>query len=85
MRLNVVLVKPGSQIYVHVVGIEGESPDVIHDRLSKLAGHDMFGESVWVKTATLLCFPQWDKDVNVLMVWSYKSGLASNIVTLIIF
>ena len=45
-----------SQIYVHVVGIEGESSNVIHDGLSELAGQEMFGESVWVKTATLNIF-----------------------------
>ena len=52
------LLSLGSQIYVHVVGIEGESMDVIHGGLSELAGQEMFGESVWVKTATLLCFSQ---------------------------
>ena len=58
MRLNVVLAEPWLTDYVHVVGIEGESLNVIHGGLSKLTGHEMFGESVWVKTATLLCFPQ---------------------------
>ena len=53
-----------SQIYVHVVGIKVESLDVIHNGLSELAGQEMFGESVW-ETATLLCIPQRDKDVNV--------------------
>ena len=62
------LLSLGSQIYVYVVGIEDKSLDVIHDGLSELAGHEMFGESVWVKTATLLCFPKCDKEVNVLMV-----------------
>ena len=62
------LLSLGSQIYVHVVGIEGESMDVIHGGLSELAGQEMFGESIWVKTATLLCFPQYDKEVNVVMV-----------------
>ena len=51
------LLSLGSQIYVHVVGIEGESLDVIHGGLSELAGQGMFGESVW-ETATLLCIPQ---------------------------
>ena len=41
---------------------------MIHGGLSKLTGQEMFGESVWVKTATLLCFPQYDKEVNVVMV-----------------
>ena len=50
------LLSLGSQIYVHVVGIEGESSDMIHDGLSELAGHEMFGESAWVKTATLIYF-----------------------------
>ena len=58
MRLNVVLAEPWLMDYVHVVGIEGESLDVIHGGLSELAGQEMVGESVWVKTATLLCFPQ---------------------------
>ena len=58
MRLNVVFAEPRLTDYVHVVGIEGESLDVIHDGLSGLAGHEMFGETVWVKTAMLLCFPQ---------------------------
>ena len=56
MRLNVVLAEPRLTDYVHIVGIEGESPDVIHDGLSELAGQEMFGESVWVKTATLNIF-----------------------------
>ena len=58
----------GSQIYVHVMGIEGESLDVIHNGLSELAAQEVFGESVWVKTATLLYFPQYDNEVNVVMV-----------------
>ena len=79
------LLSLGSQIYVHVVGIEGELLDVIYNGLSELAAQEVLGESVWVKTTTLLCFPQWDKDVNVLMVWIYKSGLASNLMVLLIF
>ena len=62
------LLSLSSQIYVHVVGIKGESPDMIHNELSELARHEMFGESLWIKTATLLCFPQYDKEVIVLMV-----------------
>ena len=62
------LLSLGSQIYVHVVDIEGESLDVIHNGLSELAGQEMFGESVWVNIATLLCFPQYDKEGNVVMV-----------------
>ena len=62
------LLSLSSHIYVHVVGIEGESLDVIHNGLSELAAREVFGESVWVKTATLLCFPQYDKEVNVVMV-----------------
>ena len=62
------LLSLGSQIYVYVVGIEGELLDVIHGGLSELAGQEVFGEPVWVKTATLLCFPQYDKEVNVVMV-----------------
>ena len=50
------LLSLGSQIYVHVVGVEGESLDMIHDGLSEFAGHEMFGESVWVKAATLIYF-----------------------------
>ena len=61
------LLSLGSQIYVHVVGTEGESLYVIHGGLSELAGQEMFGELVW-ETATLLCFPQYDKEVNVVMV-----------------
>ena len=57
MRLNVVLAEPRLTAYVHVVGIEGESLNVIHSGLSELAGQEMFGESVWVKTATLIYFP----------------------------
>ena len=83
--MTLYLLSLGSQIYVHVVGIEGESLDVIHSGLTELAGQEMFGESVWVKNATLLCFPQWDKDVNVLMVWIYKFGLVSNLMVLAIF
>ena len=56
MRLNIVLTESRLTAYVHVVGIEGESLDVIHGGLSELAGHEMFGESVWVKTATLIYF-----------------------------
>ena len=56
MRLNVVLAEPRLTDFVHVVGIEGESLGVIHDGLSELAGQEMFGESVWVKTATLIYF-----------------------------
>ena len=33
MRLNVVLAKPRLTDYVHIVGIEGESLDVIHSGL----------------------------------------------------
>ena len=51
------LLSLGSQIYVHVVGTEGESLDVIHNGLSELAAQEVVGESVW-ETATLLCFPQ---------------------------
>ena len=40
------LLSLGSQIYVHVVGIEGESPNVIHNGLSELAGLELFGERV---------------------------------------
>ena len=58
MRLNVVLAEPGLTDLCSVVGIEGESLDVIHNGLSELAPEEVFGESVWVKTATLLCFPQ---------------------------
>ena len=39
------LLSLSSQIYVHVVGIEGESSDVIHNGLSELAGQEVFGES----------------------------------------
>ena len=49
------LLSLGSQIYVHVIGIEVKSLDVIHKGLSELVGHEVFGESVWVKTAMLLC------------------------------
>ena len=59
------LLSLGSQIYVYVLGIEGESPDVIHDGLSELAGQEMFGESVWVKIATQLCFRKYAEEVNV--------------------
>ena len=38
MRLNVVLAEPRLTDYVHVVGIEGESLDVIHGGLSERAG-----------------------------------------------
>ena len=38
MRLNVVLAEPRLIVYVHVVGIEGESLDMIHDGLSEFAG-----------------------------------------------
>ena len=54
--MNIVLVEHWLTVYVHVVGIEGESRDVIHSRLSELAGQEMFGESVWVKTVTLNIF-----------------------------
>ena len=57
MRYDVVLIEPQLTDYVHVVGIEGESLDVIHGGLSELAGREVFGESVWVKTATLTYFP----------------------------
>ena len=56
MGLNVVLAEPRLTDYVHVIGIEGESPDMIQDGLSGLAGQEMFGESVWVKTTTLIYF-----------------------------
>ena len=62
------LLSLGSQIYIHIVGIKGESPDVIHDGLSELAAQEVFGESVWVKTATLLYFSQYDKEVNVVLI-----------------
>ena len=62
------LLSLGLQIYIHVVGIKGESLDMILGGLSEFAGQEMFGESVWVKTATLLRFSQYDKEVNVLMV-----------------
>ena len=45
MRLNVVLAEPWLTAYIHVVGIEGESLDVIHGGLSELAGRKVFGES----------------------------------------
>ena len=50
------LLSLGSQIYVHVVGTEGESLDVIHNGLSELAVQEVFGESVWVKTANAVMF-----------------------------
>ena len=46
MRQDVVLAKPRLTNYVHVVGIEGESLDVIHGGLSELAGRKVFGERV---------------------------------------
>ena len=59
MRLNVVLTEPRLTNFVHVVGIEGESPDVIHDGLLELTKHEMFGESIWVKkNRYAVMFPQ---------------------------
>ena len=46
MRLNIILAKPWLTDYVHVVGIEGEPSNVIHDELLELAGQEVFGESV---------------------------------------
>ena len=57
VRLNVVLGEPRLTDYVQVVGIEGELLDVIHGGLSELARQEMFGESIWVKTTTLIYFP----------------------------
>ena len=43
MRYDVILVEPKLTDYIYVVGIEGESLDVIHSGLSELAAHEMFG------------------------------------------
>ena len=58
MRLNVVLAEPRLTDYVYVVDTEGESSDLIQGGLSELAGKEMFGRSIWVKIATLICFSQ---------------------------
>ena len=63
----------GSRIYVHVVGIEGESLDVIHGGLSELAGREVFGESVWVKTATLNIFSAYV--IRKLICFNFTVGI----------
>ena len=67
------LLSLGSQNYVNVVGIKSESPDVIHDGLSELAGHEMFGESVWVKTATLNIFSVYV--IRKLICFNFTVGI----------
>ena len=73
MRLNVVLAEPWLTAYVHVVGIEGESLNMIHGGLSELAGHEMFGESVWVKTATLNIFSAYV--IRKLICFNFTIGI----------
>ena len=73
MRLNVVLAEPRLTAYVHVVGIEGESLDVIHCGLLEFAGQEMFGESVWVKTATLNIFSAYM--IRKLICFNFTVGI----------
>ena len=73
MRLNVVLAEPYLTVYVHVVGIEGESLDVIHNGLLELAAHEVFGESVWVKTATLNIFSAYV--IRKLICFNFTVGI----------
>ena len=73
MILNVVLAEPRLTAYIHVVGIEGESLDVIHSGLSELTGHEMFGESVWVKTATLNIFSAYV--IRKLICFNFTIGI----------
>ena len=73
MRYNIVLAKPQLTDYVHIVGIKGESPDVIHDGLSEFDGQEMFGESVWVKTAMLNIFSAYE--IRKLLCFNFSVGI----------
>ena len=42
-----VFAEPWLIVNVHVVGIEGKSLNVIHNKLSELGRREMFGKSIW--------------------------------------
>ena len=67
------LAEPRLTNFVHVVGIKGESLDVIHGGLSELVGQEMFGESVWVKTATLNIFSAYV--IRKLICFNFTVGI----------
>ena len=73
MRYDVVFAEPRLTDYVHVVGIEGESLDVIHGELSELTRQEMFGELVWIKTATLNIFSALI--IRKLICFNFTAGI----------
>ena len=46
---------------------------MIHDGLSELVGQEMFGESVWVKTATLIYFSAYV--IRKLVCFNFTIGI----------